>query len=129
MYLDACVLIYHLEGAPPFRAAARAALGALASSDAACISDLVRLECLVKPLRLGDLARRAQYEAQFAGFELLTMPPAVFDLAAELRAQSSLKTPDALHAACAIHHGCEEIWTNDGRLATLGGRLRTRVVR
>jgi uncharacterized protein len=57
------------------------------------------------------------------------MPPAIFDLAAELRAQSSLKTPDALHAACAIHHGCDELWTNDGRLAALAGRIRTRVVR
>ena len=129
VYLDACVLIYRSEGTPPFQAAARAALETLGPSDAACMSDLVRMECLVKPLRLNDAALQAAYEAQFTGIELLTMPSAVFRLAAELRARSSLKTPDALHAACAIHHGCDELWTNDDRLSTLSGRLRTRVVR
>ena len=42
--------------------------------------------------------------------------PRIFDRAAELRAKYRLKTPDALHLACAIHHGCSEFWTNDGRL-------------
>jgi len=129
VYLDACVLIYRSEGTPSFQAAARAALDTLGPGDAACISDLVRMECLVKPLRLGDATLRAIYEAQFAGIELLSMPSTVFDLAADLRARCSLKTPDALHAACAIHHGCDEIWTNDHRLSTLSGRLRTRLVR
>lgn len=129
VYLDACVLIYRLEGAPPFQEAARAALDTLGAGDAACISDLVRLECLVKPLRIGDTALLAAYEVQFGGLELLPMPSAVFDLAAELRATCSLRTPDALHAACAIQHGCEELWTNDEHLSGLEGRLRTRMVR
>lgn len=129
VYLDTCVLIYRSEGTPPFQAAARAALETLGPGDRACISDLVRMECLVKPLRLDDATLRATYQAQFAGIELLPMPSAVFDLAAELRARCSLKTPDALHAACAIHHGGGEIWTNDHRLSTLSGRLGTRVVR
>jgi predicted nucleic acid-binding protein len=89
----------------------------------------VRLECLVKPLRGHDTALRASYNAQFARFEVQPMPPAVFDLAADLRATFNLKTPDALHAASAIQHGCDELWTNDQRLAALSGRLRTRVVR
>ncbi len=47
----------------------------------------------------------------------LPMTSAVFDLAAELRAHHGLKTPDALHLATAVVGGCEEIWTNDRRLA------------
>jgi len=45
------------------------------------------------------------------------MPPAVYDGAAELRARYGLRTPDALHLACAQHHGCQALWTNDDRLA------------
>jgi predicted nucleic acid-binding protein len=40
----------------------------------------------------------------------------VVELATEIRAHSRLKTPDALHLAAAIHHGCTEFWTNDNRL-------------
>ena len=43
------------------------------------------------------------------------MTDAVFELAATLRARHDLKTPDALHLAAAIHHGCDELWTNDHR--------------
>ena len=129
VYLDSCVLIYRVEGSAAFQVAAAAAFDALGRDDVVCISDLVRLECLVKPLRQGDSDLRTAYEAQFARFERLPLPPPVFDLAAELRAQFSLKTPDALHAACAMHHGCDELWTNDVRLSALGERLRPRVVR
>jgi predicted nucleic acid-binding protein len=129
VYVDSCVLIYRLEAPPVLREAARAALASLGPGDVPCVSDLSRLECLVKPLRTSNAVLRAAHEKQFAEFELLPLPAAVFDLAAELRATSSLKTPDALHAACAIHHGCAELWTNDNRLAALAGRIATRIVR
>jgi uncharacterized protein len=93
-----------------------------------CISDLVRLECLVGPIRDGDAGRRAVFEAQFRAFRRLALTRAVFDLAAELRATQRLRTPDALHAACAMVHGCRELWTNDRRLAVLENRLGTRVL-
>ena len=36
---------------------------------------------------------------------------------AQLRADfSSLKTPDAIHLAAALHYQCDEFWTNDNRL-------------
>jgi predicted nucleic acid-binding protein len=35
------------------------------------------------------------------------------DLAAELRARYNLRTPDALHIACAIDTGCDAFLTND----------------
>jgi predicted nucleic acid-binding protein len=129
VYLDACVVIYRVEGAVPLRAAAQTALDALAADDIACISDLVRMECLIKPLRERDSSLLAAYEAQFAALETLPIVPAIFDLAAELRAGSGLRTPDALHAACAIHHACGELWTNDDRLRAVDARVRTRLVR
>ena len=48
------------------------------------------------------------------------MEGVVFDQAAQLRASHpKLKTPDALHLATALHHGCAEFWTNDLELAKI----------
>jgi predicted nucleic acid-binding protein len=53
------------------------------------------------------------------------MDRAVFDLATELRVRYGIKTPDALHLAVALHAACEELWTNDRRLASAAeGRIR-----
>ena len=127
IYLDSCILIYRLEGSPEFAEpvvnAIRAATGALF-----CMSDLVRLECLVAPIRENDPERQASFGAHFRKMRRLALTRAVFDLAAELRAHHRLKTPDALHVAAAITHGCDELWTNDRRLAALEPRIRLRVL-
>jgi predicted nucleic acid-binding protein len=127
VYLDSCVLIYWLEGAAPLQSRVVQAMGA-AAGEVFCISDLVRLECLVGPIREGHAERRAAFEAQFRRLRRLALTRAVFDLGAELRATHRLRTPDALHAACAIVHGCRELWTNDRRFTAAENRLRTRVV-
>jgi predicted nucleic acid-binding protein len=49
--------------------------------------------------------------------------------AAQLRARFGLKTPDALHLACAQHHGCDALWTNDGRLAQASHGLAQNILR
>jgi predicted nucleic acid-binding protein len=127
LYLDSCVLIYWLEGAAPLNSRVAQAMRA-AAGEVFCISDLVRLECLVGPIREGHAERRAAFEAQFRRLRRLALTRAVFDLGAELRAAHRLRTPDAIHAACAIVHGCAQFWTNDRRLAVLENRLGTRVV-
>jgi predicted nucleic acid-binding protein len=127
IYLDSCVLIYRLEGAAPFRVPVVEAMRA-AASEAFCISDLVRLECFVGPLRDQDAERKTAFEAQFRRLRRLALTKAAFDLAAELRAAHRLRTPDALHAACALTRGCGEIWTNDRRFAAIEDRLKVRGV-
>jgi uncharacterized protein len=57
------------------------------------------------------------FDAVFGEFATLDMPEAVYLRAAELRGRFGLKLPDALHLACAQHHGCDELWTNDDRLS------------
>jgi predicted nucleic acid-binding protein len=126
IYLDSCILIYRLEGTPGFRSSVVDAMRA--EPGVFCISDLVRLECLVGPIRSGDADRKAAFEGQLRKLRRLALTKAVFDLAAELRAIHRLKTPDALHAACALVHGCRALWTNDDRLAALHGRLTVRVL-
>ncbi|MFM8768976.1 MAG: type II toxin-antitoxin system VapC family toxin [Rubrivivax sp.] len=119
IYLDSCLLVYAVEDDPVFGAATRQRLAQAGDTEDAvlAISPLVRLECLVGPMKSGDRALRLRYERALSLLRLLDMPPAVYDGAAELRARHGLRTPDALHLACAQHHGCQSLWTNDDRLA------------
>ena len=122
IYLDSCLLIYTMERDSVFSAPALAAIGADAEKRFA-ISPLIKLECLVKPFKNGDIALQHRYEAAFNHLVLLPMLDAIYVQAAQLRARFGLKTPDALHLACAQHHGCESLWTNDERLAQAGRGL------
>lgn len=119
IYLDSCLLVYAVEDDPVFGATTRQRLTQAADvgDTVLAVSPLVRLECLVGPMKSGDRALRLRYERALSLLRLLDMPPAVYDGAAELRARYGLRTPDALHLACAQHHGCRALWTNDDRLA------------
>lgn len=119
IYLDSCLLVYAVEDDPVFGPTTKQRLAQAADTEDAvlAISALVRLECLVGPMRSGDRSLRLRYERALSLLRLLDMPPAVYDGAAELRARYGLRTPDALHLACAQHHGCRALWTNDDRLA------------
>lgn len=127
IYLDSCILIYRLEASSEFRLPVVEAMRR-AAVETFCISDLVRLECLVGPLRARDAERKARFEAQFRALKRLDLTQAAFDLAAELRARHRLRTPDAIHAACALSHGCRELWTNDRRFAAVEDQLTIRVL-
>ena len=110
-YIDACLLIYWVERAGPVAEAAIRWLEA--QTDATlCVSPLVRLEVLVGPMRRGDAALLRAYEALLAQQLWLSMGDQAFSQALLLRAQHGLKTPDALHLATALHHGCTEFWTD-----------------
>ncbi len=126
-YLDSCIVIYLIEGNPQNRTAVEAALRTH-QPDVTLISDLVRLECRVGPLRRNDRAMMERFDNFFTSAFLIPLNPAAYDLAAELRAQHRLKTPDAIHAAAAILYGCDEFWTNDIRLGVLKPQLSLRVI-
>jgi predicted nucleic acid-binding protein len=115
IYLDSCLLIYIVERHPIFGDRIMASM-AKASDRQFAISALVKCECLVKPLRRDDRPLETLYRQTFVRFVALDMPEPVYLRAAELRAGAGLKTPDALHLACAQHHRCEAFWTNDGRM-------------
>jgi predicted nucleic acid-binding protein len=118
-YLDANIVIYWVEGPPGLGARAAAHLAALRrGGHTFAVSDLTRLECLVKPLRLALPALLADFRAFFTlpDVQVLSLTADVCDRAAELRAMQAFKTPDALHLAAAIVHGCDRFLTNDTRL-------------
>jgi uncharacterized protein len=108
-YVDSCIVIYVVEQGFD--------LPSLDDADSLAVSDLVLLECLVGPLAATD--KRAETNVRRFLERCLNLPlgNAVFERAARLRAEHRLKTPDAIHLAAAIEHGCDEFWTNDRRLA------------
>jgi predicted nucleic acid-binding protein len=119
IYADANVIIRLLEGLPAVRARIEAHLlpfrgtaGFLATSR------LSRLECRVKPLRAGDLALLALYDAFFASSEVVLweIDAAVVEKATELRATLNIKTPDAIHLATAVLGKASGFLTGDRSL-------------
>lgn len=126
-YADACLLIYWVERAGPVAEAATR--WALAQRDVTlCVSPLTRLEVLVKPMRSGNQVLVDAYNAVLAQQEWLPIGDEIFTRALGLRVQHGLKTPDALHLATALHHGCTELWTNDDRLRAAAGSLAVNVL-
>jgi len=126
IYLDSCIAIYLVEQRDPYLSQIDSALAATRLP--LCSSELVKMECLVRPIRDNNMTLITAYEATIQGLNRLDISPAVFGLATKIRAQfRRLKTPDALHLACAKHHGCTEFWTHDERLnaAALALGLKT----
>jgi uncharacterized protein len=120
VYCDSVILIYYLEGTPPFKARAVSRLAALrAAGDTLVTSDLVRLECRMQPIRLGDATALADYDALFAHPDVERVPftTAAFDRATVIRATLNFKLGDSLHLAAAIEAGCDRFLTNDTRLS------------
>lgn len=78
-YLDTCILIYWVEGPAPFDTRVRTHVGALeVAGHRFAVSEFTYLECLVKPLGLGDGALLLDYERLFLApnvtFVPLSMP-------------------------------------------------------
>jgi len=120
IYLDSCLLIYACEAHPLFGPLTLAAMARKQPEEQFAISPLTCMECLVKPLHSGNMGLQRYYESSFACFTWLPLHDEVFDIAAKLRARHGLRTPDALHLACALHHDCQAMWTNGDRLTAAG---------
>ncbi|HVH81784.1 MAG TPA: type II toxin-antitoxin system VapC family toxin [Stellaceae bacterium] len=127
IYLDSCLVIYLAERHSSW---ADRVAGAMSSADATQfgISPLVKCECLVGPIKRGDEVLREAYIQLFEQFVPLVMPDAVYLRAAELRGRFGLRTPDALHLACAQHHRCDALWTSDDRLSRVSLGLAIDVI-
>jgi predicted nucleic acid-binding protein len=85
-------------------------------------SALTLLEALVVPYRSGDEILARKYEAILTngkGLTLVAIDTPLIRLAAQIRATTSVRTPDALQLASALSARCTAFLTNDKRLSSL----------
>ncbi len=117
IYPDACILIYLVEGHPILCPRIEAALRGAVNITLG-LSELLRMECRVGPMRTANAPLLARFDRVFSATDhrFLDVSRQAFELATELRAHNGLKTPDALHLATAIKNGCDQFWTNDRHL-------------
>jgi predicted nucleic acid-binding protein len=96
LYLDACAIIYAIEGAEPFHSAVLRRVTEVESlTDGVLLtSRLSLLECRVKPIRQNNAELLARYDDFFTTteIEVVEISSAVIDRATILRAEHNVKT-------------------------------------
>jgi uncharacterized protein len=122
-YCDSGILMYYFDHVGSFNVRATNRLAALlAVGDRIAISDLVRLEYRVKPLKDANTLKLSIFDAFCARPEVVLVPitTAVFDRATNIRATHNFKFADALHLAAAVEAQCDRFLT-DTRLSAFTG--------
>jgi predicted nucleic acid-binding protein len=87
-------------------------------------SALTLLEVLVVPHRAGNTPLAERYElllTRSRGIRMTELSRDQLRAAAQLRAATGVKTPDALHLVSALTTGCKTFLTNDRRLPRIPG--------
>lgn len=87
-------------------------------------SAMTLLEVLVVPYRAGNRPLAERYEALLTrgrGVRLVELSHDQLRAAAQLRAATGVKTPDAIQLVAAIAAGCTTFVTNDRRLPPIAG--------
>ena len=117
--LDTLVFAYHLANHPDYSPLTAVGLGAVGSGPLTGLATVVTLaELLAQPARAGDRRALQAYELFLTHFPHLQLAPMDVDLAREtalVRAETGLRTPDAIQVAPGRLHRADAIVTNDLR--------------
>jgi predicted nucleic acid-binding protein len=119
IFLDSNIVIYLIEQPAHWGEEASARVEAiLEAGDRIVASDLVRMECRVRPLAAEDAQGLADFDDFFASekVEVVPITAEICDRAAAIRAKHRFRPLDALHLAAAATQGCERFLTHDLRL-------------
>ena len=123
--VDTAIFIYFIEEDPRF---IPEILPLFEQADAGertlVTSALTLLEVLVVPYRAGNRALAASYEqllTRSRGIRLIDVSLDQLRAAAQLRAATAVRTPDALQLSAALSSGCKTFVTNDRRLPPIAG--------
>ena len=123
IYLDTNTWIYALEGYSEFRSELTLLFEQMQAGTLTGItSELTLAELLVKPCQDRDLAQQVRYKKAIANRKNFFVMPVLRDLlidAADVRAKTQLKLPDAIHAATALRTKCTTLLTNDRQIKKL----------
>lgn len=126
--LDTAAFIYFIEEHPRYLPVVEPVFEEIdAGRIEGVTSALSLLEVLVVPYRSHDAALAARYETiltRSRGLSLVELSLPQLRAAAQLRATTGMKTPDALQVTAALGAGCEALLTNDDRWPTHVGSLR-----
>jgi len=125
VYLDTNSFIYSVERIDPYRAVLDTLWQSVSAGQVKVVtSELTLLEVLVMPLKAGNTLLASIYRAVLQtvpDVQMLPITQPVLEEAAKLRASTSLKTPDAIHAATAILNGYRSFVTNDSAFRRVTG--------
>jgi uncharacterized protein len=119
VFLDSNPVIYLIEQPANLGLKVKSRVSDLLSSgERLVVSDLVRMECQVGPLKSNDVVLLAKYDAFFKSpdLDVLAVSPAVCDRAARIRAQYGFKPLDSSHLAAAVEYRCTLFLTKDAQL-------------
>lgn len=120
IYIDTAPLIYYVEANPDYVDLMDAILTWLEQHhQQVVLSTLTLTETLVKPMQANDADLQTAYRDLILNTHHVTTYPinvTIAERAAMLRANYKLRTPDAIHLATAILHGCDAFLTNDHKL-------------
>jgi predicted nucleic acid-binding protein len=123
--LDTAPLIFYIEDHPAYANLLDPFFEAVKAGEIRVVTSILTLlEVLVHPLKHGDENLAHEYnDVLLSSPYIFTIPvtPATAQAAAELRAASSLKTPDAIHLATAINHHADAFLTNDRDFGDIQG--------
>jgi len=123
--LDSVVFIYFIERHPRFAPLLQFLFTRIDSGRLTAVTSAITLlETLVVPYRSGDADLTAKYEAILTNGRGLTLVPIVLPvirLAAQIRAATAIRLPDALQLAAASLTKCTAFLTNDRRIPSLAG--------
>ena len=118
--LDTSPFIYYIEANPKYLSFLNAFFRANSKGDFLIVtSTITLLEVLVHPLRLLEVELAQKYEnilRNSTGIELISTRAEIAVKAAELRAKSGLRTPDAIQIATALWAGADYFLSNDKEL-------------
>lgn len=126
--LDTAPVIYFIEEHPRYLPVVRPVFQAMDAGGLQGVTSAVTLlEVLVVPYRANDTALGARYETiltRSRGLRLIDLSLPQLRAAAQLRAATGMKTPDALQVTAALSAGCTALLTNDDRWPDRVGALR-----
>ena len=127
--IDTAIFIYFIEEDPRFLSLIEPLFRQANDGARELItSALTLLEVLVVPYRASNRALADRYEALLTrsrGIRVVDLTREQLRAAAQLRAATAVRTPDALQLVAAVTNGCGTFLTNDRRLPSVPG-LRIR---
>lgn len=117
VYIDTNIVIYAIEGLANYAAQIQPLLQAMKAAEVFVVtSELTLAETLVGPIKTNNLRIQQTYRSFLVTTVILEVVPVsrrILEDAAQLRATSKLKLPDAIHLATALQYQCDSFLTND----------------